>query len=242
MRRYLRGSATIKPDLSDAVAAAWTKGAMPETSNTRNLMLGGAAAVLAVALHEKPAVSAQVTEVAAEGVELVGKTAKELFSPKAWDVAKGVKKLAGELIERRPQVDSAGQLQNYFVGSVGTTLLAKAGRFTEISSNSLPEIVREKTVELNSTALSHLTSMVRKIGDVDVVDLPGAQNRFADGLGLFMHRDLPKSAAKAFDESSEYLQVRAETHPYLRGIDQVVAVPLGDKEVFVAHPSHSGEL
>jgi len=89
-------------------------------------------AVLGVALHEKPAALARASEVAAEGLEVVGKTAKELFTPKAWDIAKGVKKLSGELVDLKPQVDAAGNLQNYFVGSVASTLLAKAGRFTEL--------------------------------------------------------------------------------------------------------------
>jgi len=77
---------------------------------------------------------------------------------------------------------------------------------------------------------------VRRIGDVDVADLPNAQHQYANGLGLLMHSELSKSARNAFSESSPYLRVETEAHEHIPGLDDVVSVTLGDKEVFIKHP------
>lgn len=81
---------------------------------------------------------------------------------------KGARDFSKILIEKYPQVNQQGRLNYYICGSLGTMLFLQSDKFQLLDETKIPDIEVIGEEELTPKAKTHLTSFIRKIGDIDV--------------------------------------------------------------------------
>ncbi len=175
----------------------------------------------------------------ASGALTEGEAAEHAFSPEKERISTGIEALVRRLTDDKPQTDASGKLQYYFGGSIGPNLLARFGKFTELESTSLPQIARGQTIELNTQARTSLQHFVRQIGDVDVVNMPDATLRYGKGGIGPAYSELSDSAVSAFKAPKEGHKIMFDPVSTAGSNHWVVAINIGDRDIFVTHPVSS---
>jgi hypothetical protein len=192
---------------------------------------------MATAAHLKPGAIAEGESFLANTATRVSRGRQAMLSAEKSSIASGVEDVVRTVTDHDPQVNAAGNLRYYFGGSTATNLIARAGRFTELSSEDLPKIVPVREVDLHPDAQDSLTHFIRKIKDVDHVYLePGASRQDPHRL---LYDDFPSTSWRAFKEPESGEEIRTDFFAHKPGVGDVVSVSLGDRDVFVSHPASS---